>query len=218
MMNILKKTAVLLVVLLLIAAVSPAVLAVERKILDTTRLESLMEVAERLDKTNYTADTWKALDDAMTEANTALSGSSQYSVDAAAGKMTKALSGMVLMDFSALNTAMAAADAWADAQPGVDALWDRLLNLVEQEQAARVEGDQAKVDSVAAELTETLDQLKAATENSGTGSTPWIILFAVSLLFNAALVVLMLMKTRNVKKCQKDDVPLVEYDIDDDMV
>ncbi len=217
-MNILKKTAVLLVALLLIAALSPAVFADERKSLDTANLEKLVAVADNLIQGNYTADTWKALDDARFAADTALAGKSQQAVDSAAAKMAQALSAMVPMDFTALKTALAATDAWVDAQPGADALWDQLLNLVEQEQAARTEGDQKKVDSLAAEITKTLDQLKAATEVTGSNSTPWIILFVVSFLFNAALVVLMLMKTRNVKKCQKDDVPLVEYDIDDDLV
>lgn len=219
MMNFFKKMAVLLAVLLVMAVVSPAAMAATNRELDTARLQDLMDVADRLQKENFTSESWQVLDDAMNEANAAMESQSQYAVDSAAGKMATALSHMVSMDFTVLNTALAAVDTWTGSKEEIDSLWDKLCSLIEQEQTSRVSGDQEAVNRLATEIDQTLSQLKAATGGTGskTGSGPWIILFAVSLAFNAGLVVLMLLRTRNVKKCQKDDVPLVEYDIDDDI-
>ncbi len=46
----------------------------------------------------------------------------------------------------------------------------------------------------------------------------WIVLFGVSLLGNIVQLVLMVWKKKDNRKQQIDDVPLVDYDIDDDVV
>lgn len=218
MMNMIRKTAVLLTVLLLIAMAAPAAFAASNREVDTAKLQELMTVAQRLNPEQYTAQSWSALAGAMEEANSAMESGKQNQVDRAARQVATALSQMIPMDFTKLNTALAAVDTWSGSNETVDVLWDQLAALVRQEQAARASGDQAAVDKLAADIDRTLAQLKAATGGTGSeNSTPWIILFGVSLVLNAGLLVLMLLRTRTVKKCQKDDVPLVEYDIDDDL-
>lgn len=218
MMNMIRKTAVLLTVLLLIAMAAPAAFAASNREVDTAKLQELMTVAQRLNPEQYTAQSWSVLAGAMEEANSAMESGKQNQVDRAARQVATALSQMIPMDFTKLNTALAAVDTWSGSNETVDVLWDQLAALVRQEQAARASGDQAAVDKLAADIDRTLAQLKAATGGTGSeNSTPWIILFGVSLVLNAGLLVLMLLRTRTVKKCQKDDVPLVEYDIDDDL-
>lgn len=218
MMNMIRKTAVLLTVLLLIAMAAPAAFAASNREVDTAKLQELMTVAQRLNSEQYTAQSWSVLAGAMEEANSAMESGKQNQVDRAARQVATALSQMIPMDFTKLNTALAAVDTWSGSNETVDVLWDQLAALVRQEQAARASGDQAAVDKLAADIDRTLAQLKAATGGTGSeNSTPWIILFGVSLVLNAGLLVLMLLRTRTVKKCQKDDVPLVEYDIDDDL-
>lgn len=218
MMNTIRRTAVLLAVLLLVAMTVPAAFAAENREVDSAKLQELMTVAQRLNQEHYTAESWTVLVGAMEEANTAMESGKQNKIDHAARQVATALSQMIPMDFTGLNTALAAVDIWSGGDETVDILWDQLAALIRQEQTARASGDQAAVDKLAADIDRTLAQLKAATGGTGSeNSTPWIILFGVSLVLNAALLVLMLLRTRTVKKCQKDDVPLVEYDIDDDL-
>lgn len=218
MMKIFRKTAVLLTVLLMIAMAAPAALAAGNRETDTAKLQDLMDVAQRLKQENFTSESWTVLNTAMQEANAAIDSGRQNRIDQAARQVATALSQMIPMDFTKLNAALAEVDTWADEDVTVDILWDQLTVLIRQEQKARADGDQEAVDKLAADIDQTLAQLKAATGGTGSeNSTPWIILFGVSLAFNTCLLVLMLLRTRNVKKCQKDDVPLVEYDIDDDL-
>ena len=62
--------------------------------LNTSILEASIKKAEALDSSKYTADTWKALQTALTEAQEAKSANTQPIVDAANTKLTEALSGL----------------------------------------------------------------------------------------------------------------------------
>lgn len=60
--------------------------------LNTSILEASIKKAEALDSSKYTAETWKALQSALTEAKEAKSANTQAIVDAANTKLTEALS------------------------------------------------------------------------------------------------------------------------------
>lgn len=60
--------------------------------LNTSTLEASIKKAEALDSSKYTAETWKALQTALTEAKEAKSANTQAIVDAANTKLTEALS------------------------------------------------------------------------------------------------------------------------------
>lgn len=62
--------------------------------LNTSALEASIKKAEALDSSKYTAETWKALQTALTEAKDATSADTQAIVDAANTKLTEALSGL----------------------------------------------------------------------------------------------------------------------------
>ena len=62
--------------------------------LNTSILEASIKKAEELDSSKYTAETWKALQTALTEAKEAKSANTQAIVDAANTKLTEALSGL----------------------------------------------------------------------------------------------------------------------------
>lgn len=62
--------------------------------LNTSILETSIKKAEALDSSKYTAETWKALQTALTEAKEAKSANTQAIVDAANTKLTEALSGL----------------------------------------------------------------------------------------------------------------------------
>ena len=62
--------------------------------LNTSILEASIKKAEALDSSKYTAETWKALQTALTEAKEAKSANTQAIIDAANTKLTEALSGL----------------------------------------------------------------------------------------------------------------------------
>ena len=62
--------------------------------LNTSILEASIKKAEALDSSKYTAETWKSLQTALTEAKEATSANTQTIVDAANTKLTEALSGL----------------------------------------------------------------------------------------------------------------------------
>ena len=62
--------------------------------LNTSILEASIKKAEALDSSKYTAETWKSLQTALTEAKEAKSANTQTIVDAANTKLTEALSGL----------------------------------------------------------------------------------------------------------------------------
>lgn len=62
--------------------------------LNTSILEASIKKADALDSSKYTAETWKALQTALTEAKEAKSANTQAIVDAANTKLTEALSGL----------------------------------------------------------------------------------------------------------------------------
>ena len=62
--------------------------------LNTSALEASIKKAEALDSSKYTAETWKALQAALTEAKDATSADTQAIVNAANTKLTEALSGL----------------------------------------------------------------------------------------------------------------------------
>ena len=62
--------------------------------LNTSTLEASIKKAEALDSSKYTAETWKVLQTALTEAKEAKSANTQAMVDAANTKLTEALAGL----------------------------------------------------------------------------------------------------------------------------
>ena len=66
---------------------------------DTTKLAAAIEKAEGLNESDYTADSWKALQSALAEADTALKEKKdQDTVDKATEKLNKAISALVKKD------------------------------------------------------------------------------------------------------------------------
>ncbi|MDO5822829.1 fibronectin type III domain-containing protein [Methanosphaera sp.] len=71
--------------------------------LNTSTLEASIKKAEALDSSKYTAETWKVLQTALTEAKEAKSANTQAMVDAANTKLTEALAGLKEKAFTPSN-------------------------------------------------------------------------------------------------------------------
>jgi len=204
---------------------------------DYTELERQIALANGLNEADYTAESWKALLEALTDANEALQQKDQAVVDTAAANLKSAIDAMVKMDYSALEEALQKAQGFVGTQEmGGD--WLALGQAVGKGQELLTSGDQAAVDAVTAQILEALTKLEAyvpkevepeivykdkivevpPTDDYCNIPTHrvWPIAFFVSLGVNVLLlgaVILIL----SVRKKKHDDTPLVDYDIDDDM-
>lgn len=227
--------ACLLVAFLLMAA--PAAFATEEETLDTVKLEELLEIASHAQEHNYTAESWQQLQDAVTAANEAIASGSQLKVNHAVSQLATALSQLTSMDYSRLDPIVEEAEAYIQA---TFTDWMQLFTILMEYQNLYGSGDQAAVDAAVQNIRECLDKLQENVAAPQPGNpdpgqpapdqslqpqqpaestaTLWIILLCVSAAGNIVLAAFLVLPKIRKKSEQVDDMPLVEYDIDDDVV
>lgn len=194
-------------------------------------------IANGLNRADYTQESWMVLTDALAEANKALNGNSQAAADDAEKVIRDAMSALVRMNYTELEKALAEVDALAASSEVTD-LWYTLVNAAYAGRELLSSGNQAAVDATTEQIRaqlvlvqEALKELEAphvviqevpveipqAKDYCGQPMhRVWPILFFISLAINVMLVVVMIIYVINKKKNQKDDTPLVDYDIFDD--
>lgn len=205
--------------------------------LDDAGLMKQIAIANGLNQADYTTESWQVLTEALSEANRALKGSDQKRADAAEDALRQAVASLVRVDFTALENALVSADALMQAGE-MNALWGELMDAVAAGKEARNSGDQAAADAAAQKINEIIARLEAMLQ-SGEGpgvvvqevevevpptddycNIPshrlWPVLFFVSLALNIAAAAVIVIYISRKKRTQRDDTPLVDYDIDDD--
>ena len=204
---------------------------------DTTELEKQIAAAEALNKKEYTAESMKAVTDALSKGRGLLNSSDQSAVDKAAAGLEAAIKGLVKMDYSKLQAAIDAANNLTATEKPADqfaAMFQALLegnNLLNSTDQAAVDAGAEKLDALVKELKEALDKLNTPTivekevEKEVEPSYPfcnidihkvWPVLFFISLDLNIAFIVLIVVYVVRKKRARKDTTPLVDYDINDD--
>ena len=217
-MNTWKKlTALLLVILILVVA--PAARAAESDGRDVSKLQELIALAESKDSVIYTSQSWNNLRKVMAVADTALIHGTQLEVDEAAARLASAISQLKEMDYSRIERTIAETEQFI--QENGDQ-WPHLQTALARARAVFGCGDQATVEKNAEHLAATLADCKGEDQNGKPGAGwNWTVFWIVALIVVAGagtvLVVLVLKKKDN-RNQQVDDVPLVDYDIDDDVV
>ena len=132
---------------------------------NTEKLQAAITKAEGLKEADYTADSWKTMQDALTEAKAALAAKeSQEKVDAAESKLTKAIDGLVKaaaeVNVEKLQTAIKKAEGLTEADYTADS-WKTMQNaLTEAKAALEAKESQDKVDAAEAKLTKAIDALE----------------------------------------------------------
>ncbi|MDD6095691.1 MAG: hypothetical protein PUC29_08120 [Clostridia bacterium] len=206
---------------------------------DTTELQQQIAIAEGLKRTDYTSDSWKAVNDTLYEARLLLESTEQAKVDSCADALAQAIKGLVKMDFSKLKAAIEAAKPLTtDNEIGQkvlelsDALKDSVAKLASTNQA-EVDAAAEKLDGLAKEVQTLLDgltgsqivEVEKTVEVEVEPKSPfcnitahkvWPVLFFVSLAINIALVTLIVLFVVRKKRARVDTTPLVDYDIGDD--
>ena len=147
-----------------IAKAEEAATAVE---VNTEKLQAAITKAEGLKEADYTADSWKTMQDALTEAKAALAAKeSQDKVDAAESKLTKAIDGLVKaaveVNTEKLQAAITKAEGLKEADYTADS-WKTMQDaLTEAKTALTAKESQDKVDAAETKLTKAIDALEKA--------------------------------------------------------
>ena len=208
--------------------------------IDVSLLRTQIAIANGLRKTDYTTQSWSVMETALEKAETALDGEDQQAIDQAAQELKEAISALVKMDYTLLESTLTAAETFQN-DDKLNALRRELEEAVAEGRNMLTNGDQAAVDASAVKIYELLVKLQTELEKReapGTivqqtpvqvlptddycnmaGHRLWQALFFVALALNvclvAAVVTYLVKRTRLL---QRDDTPLVDYDIDDDAV
>lgn len=207
--------------------------------IDYSKLEIQVAMVNGLNEYDYTKETWAVLDEAMQQ-GVALFGKAeqQSEVVSAAKAIEDAVSGLVRMDYSKLEDALSAVYDFIGSDTELYDVWAKINEAEKKARPLLVSGNQKAVDDAAAEINALLEEIDAlgrveeepevvikeveveVPPSDDYCNIPmhrtWPVLFFISLALNfamAGLVYYVFTKRRNTT----DNIPLVNYDIDDDM-
>jgi len=206
-------------------------------VFDYSVLERQITVAIALDEHGYTAASWDVLEKALDNAIMLLDNAeSQQEITDTADELQKAVSALVPMDYSKLEKSLGLLYGKIDENSEVQDVWVRVSAAVEKSKGLLLSGDQALVDSAVAELEALLEEIENIPAGEPEtiikevevqvppsddfcnipGHKIWPVLFFISLAINAALAALIGYVFSKMKNSE-DNIPLVGYDIDDDI-
>lgn len=205
---------------------------------DKTKLQEQIAAASGFSKAGYTKSSWDALVQALANGKSALSSASQQTIDAAALTLEAAKNSLVKMDYSGLQKAMDEANQFTENQR-VATLFNQLSVAVSNGALLLESDDQTTVDAAKQEINDLLTQIRAelatdeGQEAANTGVVNdyvaadkkdctrvmhkiWPLLFFISLAVNVILLILLHPGIRRRLQKNGDDIPMMDYDIDDD--
>ncbi len=208
--------------------------------LDFSGLEYQVALANGLSQYDYTTESWKVFKDALVKSTIIIDeAKDQNVIDGAETELKDAIAGLVKMDYSELEKALGLAYSMMEENSGYIDIWTKIEEAADKARKALISGDQTAVTESTEELYALIEEAKEYTLENGKepeivikevevqvppsddfcnipGHKAWPVLFAISAVLNvamAALIVFIIQKKRNTD----DTVPLVQYDIDDDM-
>lgn len=243
-MNFWKKLLIVLVLVCLTVNMIPGAAAAEQDArmavpAKYAELERQVAMANNLNSYDYTSESWAPLQAALDRGNRILKGEhGQTVVNETVAALEKAMSELVKMDYSRLDTALA--EVYTELEKNLDLydVWDRLNKAMEDARPLLVSGHQGEVNVAADELRALLEELQEILRQQAEPQLvyqevevevlptddfcnipmhrTWPVLFVVSAALNVALIVLLVYVIMK-KRQTMDTTPLVSYDIDDDM-
>lgn len=204
---------------------------------DDSELKMQLAIVNGLNRYDYTASSWDQLQAAYGKGKEALDSNDQKTIDTAAQEIKQAVAQLVDMDYSKLESALLAVNDLIKENPQLYDVLTRLDTMVTDSRPLLTSGDQNAVDEAAQEILALLEERLQYTDQKLPPEVViqevevevpptedycnipvhrlWPVLFAVSMVLNAALVVLVIYVLAK-KKNRTDDTPLVDYDIEDD--
>ena len=203
---------------------------------DYTELMRQINIAKSLNEEEYSIDSWDAMLKAFNSANKLTSSRKQSEVDNGASALEKAIGELVKIDYDGLRKSVDAAKLLGNI-PVHSELWQKLADALARANEAFASRNQEEIDALAKEISDLVDQVKKDSESIGgevkeivrevevlpSGEycnkhihTVWLVIMIISLVINLILIALIVWFLLKKKKNQKDDTPLVDYDIGDD--
>ena len=208
--------------------------------IDYTELKRQISIATSLDEYEYTAESWDTMAAVLAYAQTLLESKSQEDVDAGAKALEDAIAALVKIDFTELRKAISKARSLDDSYAH-GTLWYELYDLLNEADTVMKSRDQAAVDAHAKKINDLIDKIMKDCENVGNQTVEiikevrvevpvepsdpycnipihklWPVLFFIALGIIALLIAIIFWYFAKRKKTQKDDTPIVDYDISDD--
>lgn len=181
-------------------------------------LKKQISIAESLNKGDYTADSWEALEDALANAKNHLTSKDQKAVDKAAADLAAAIAALVKMDYSKLEEAIKNGNDYIGSDD-IGKLWKDLFDALANANDLLGSGDQEAVDAAVDDILNIIEELKKAIaealENAGGEDVGcehegpfcnikihklWPILFFISLIGNIVLVFVIFFKKKKEEK------------------
>ena len=171
-----------------------------------------------------------------------LTGKSQSAVDSGAKTLEQAIAALVKIDFTELQKAIEAGRGLIDTCAH-GKLWYELFDLINGSDEVIKSRDQANVDQLAAKINDVIDRIQKDCPDCGAAETIvtvikevtvtvpvepndpycniglhkiWTILFFIALALLLILAAFILFFFRKKRENEKDETPLVDYDIADD--
>ncbi|MBR2448274.1 MAG: FIVAR domain-containing protein [Clostridia bacterium] len=178
-----------------------AIAALEKKpvvLVDYTELNAQIDAAEKLNKEDYTEESWKALEDALKAAKDARNSDSQDVVDAAAKALKEAIDALELkpeditpVDYEELRELIDVANG-LNAEDYTPESWAKFEAALEKAIAALSADNQDDVDAAFAELKAAMEglELKDTETDTESPATEEVLMILPLFLIIAALVVL----------------------------
>lgn len=210
---------------------------------DYSELNRVIAEAEALNPKDYTKKSWQTVNDALYNALQARTSKDQNLVDYVTKELKAALELLVKVDYSPLIEALKKVEELNTNYGGLEDLFSQLNVLLAEAELLLDGGEQEDINRCAAEIIEVLtkitnqlamlsekddvqipegpsdpeasdkDKKPAAEKDDG---NIWLILFLISLALNIIGIVVVIVFTILKNKKLGDDVPLVNYNIEDD--
>ena len=204
---------------------------------DISKLQEQISIADQLTSYDYTKDSWAVVETALVEAKDMLTSFVQANVDNATNNLKQALSQLVPMDYTALDAALDSAQMLGNQELAEH--WQRFVLALSNARVQRTSGDQEAVDLATQELLDAKEALIKALEDmeqvifvdkevpvevlpsdtycNDTKHSIFTIIMIVSLSINLILTGIIVFYFVKKHRHERDNTPLVDYDIDDDM-
>lgn len=205
--------------------------------LDDTELKRQIAVANGLNPMDYTAESWEGVSAALDKAYDAMGKNNQATADKAAQDLKAAIAALVRMDYSALEKVLSDVEKLVESSQE-NKLWEQLMRAAGKGSGLLTSGDQAAVDAAVSEISQLYFRLKTIIEDQKAPDVViqeipvevpptddycniarhrvWPVLLCISLAVNVILITVIVGYTAKKKRNQRDDTPLVDYDIYDD--
>ncbi|MBR6807187.1 MAG: FIVAR domain-containing protein [Clostridia bacterium] len=208
---------------------------------DYSELNRVIAEAEALNPKDYTKKSWKTVNDALYNAVQARTNHDQSIVDLATKELKAALELLVKVDYTPLIEALKKVEEFNISYGGLEDLFSQLNVLLAEAELLLDGGEQEDINRCAASIIDVLGKItselaKNSTNNSADDSDSseetdkdkkpssakddginiWLILFLVSLSLNVIGIIAVIVVTLIKNKKLGDDVPLVNYNIEDD--